>query len=472
MHTLISYMQTPSTSRNPHQEDDSNFSPPPLPGNKPAKSKKRKLVLGLLILTIILTISAIGVFFVYNRDVIARNIQHLPNVMKICLAVGADPNGTRGPERHLQRAFEAKDYETARVLLEAGAETDFFLKEGDFLITDAVYKKDWKMLNMLLEFGSDINLTKFDIAYTPIYYAARAQDREMIIFLLSKGATLEGKGGDEALIKLVEKGNIELAQLLLDNGANINAQHEYRDSSPGARAAQQQNVAMFNMLKKYGPNLKGITFERIIDSKNLELIELLLKQGIPVSNSEKNTYLRVALNTANVPLIELLLKYGFFNPRDKEQNSFCTFSITFNGNPEIAKLLLKYGFNLNQPNSIGIPPLGQALEAGHIAVAKVFLDHHAEINLTDKHGYDILTRSSNKLESVKFLLANGYKIDRQNKTGQTALHHLANRNNLEAIKLLIERGANPNIKDNKGRTPLQLANKQELRDYLISHGAK
>ena len=51
----------------------------------------------------------------------------------------------------------------------------------------------------------------------------------------------------------------------------------------------------------------------------------------------------------------------------------------------------------------------------------------------------------------------------QDKYGQTALRLAARFSNvdssLEAVKLLIERGADPNIADNKGYTPLMAAAK-------------
>lgn len=48
-------------------------------------------------------------------------------------------------------------------------------------------------------------------------------------------------------------------------------------------------------------------------------------------------------------------------------------------------------------------------------------------------------------------------INKPSSSGETALHKAASKGNLDCIKLLIERGANANVLDKQGRTPLLLA---------------
>ena len=45
-------------------------------------------------------------------------------------------------------------------------------------------------------------------------------------------------------------------------------------------------------------------------------------------------------------------------------------------------------------------------------------------------------------------------MDYRTKDGLTAIHRAVERNNLEAVKTLLELGASPNYKDTKGLTPL------------------
>ena len=51
----------------------------------------------------------------------------------------------------------------------------------------------------------------------------------------------------------------------------------------------------------------------------------------------------------------------------------------------------------------------------------------------------------------------------------------AKKGNLKVVKLLVDKGADVNAKDEKGRTPLSIAsagNRPELVEYLKAHGAK
>src|SRR5262249_24544432 len=51
----------------------------------------------------------------------------------------------------------------------------------------------------------------------------------------------------------------------------------------------------------------------------------------------------------------------------------------------------------------------------------------------------------------------GAKMDVQDSTGQTPLHAAVIIRRVETVQLLLERGANPNLRSKKGETPLLLA---------------
>lgn len=59
--------------------------------------------------------------------------------------------------------------------------------------------------------------------------------------------------------------------------------------------------------------------------------------------------------------------------------------------------------------------------------------------------------------AVDILLAHGANIDSVTPTGRTALHLAAESCNILAVTALLERGANPNIRDMVGNLPLDLA---------------
>ena len=63
---------------------------------------------------------------------------------------------------------------------------------------------------------------------------------------------------------------------------------------------------------------------------------------------------------------------------------------------------------------------------------------------------------NNSIELVKYFLDKNYNLNDINKYGQTALHIACEQGNEKIIDLLLEKGADINIKDNKGRKPYDL----------------
>lgn len=83
----------------------------------------------------------------------------------------------------------------------------------------------------------------------------------------------------------------------------------------------------------------------------------------------------------------------------------------------------------------------------------------------------IWASSRGDLEAVKYLVENGADINAKNGGGETALIVASD---LEVVKYLVEHGANVNAKNKNGNTPLILApyGGEEIRKILLEAGAK
>ncbi|XP_054717198.1 arfGAP with SH3 domain, ANK repeat and PH domain-containing protein-like [Uloborus diversus] len=66
------------------------------------------------------------------------------------------------------------------------------------------------------------------------------------------------------------------------------------------------------------------------------------------------------------------------------------------------------------------------------------------------------------LHIVDFLVQNSPSLDKQTKDGSTALHICALRNQAECMKLLLRSGANPQIENREGKTPLDIAKEKDF----------
>ena len=77
---------------------------------------------------------------------------------------------------------------------------------------------------------------------------------------------------------------------------------------------------------------------------------------------------------------------------------------------------------------------------------------------------------------MKWLISNGANVNHKDKNGYSALHFTGQERNFDSAKILIEHGADVELSDNHGNTPIWTAIFNSQGDYslvklLISKGA-
>ena len=132
-----------------------------------------------------------------------------------------------------------------------------------------------------------------------------------------------------------------------------------------------------------------------------------------------------------------------------------------NGFPITHKLLLK-GCNPNIKNDWERTPLSTAVINGFYPTVNLLLDFGADVNLNLASDMTVLFHLRNyttKEAIVTFqrIIEKTKNINKQNKHGETALHHAAKYNIFLISRLFLQNGANPFIQNNKGETPYKLA---------------
>lgn len=70
------------------------------------------------------------------------------------------------------------------------------------------------------------------------------------------------------------------------------------------------------------------------------------------------------------------------------------------------------------------------------------------------------------------LLEQGADVNVKDKNGWTALIYATTHSSLDVVKLMIEQGADVNAKDKAGKSALDVANSEEMKKLLREHGAK
>ncbi|KAJ4385885.1 hypothetical protein N0V85_008016 [Neurospora sp. IMI 360204] len=168
----------------------------------------------------------------YNSALRAAAWKRSKELVTFFIKHGADPNHTFHQYTPLQIAIYGGHQETARVLLEHGANANavdpvWRTPLGLTLDSDSIHAvsevKD--LMKLLLAHGAEINASYGENATTILQEAAGYGFEEIVRLLLEHGADVNATGGDNgtALQAAVLMGHKDVAMLLLKNGADVNA---------------------------------------------------------------------------------------------------------------------------------------------------------------------------------------------------------------------------------------------------------
>jgi hypothetical protein len=227
---------------------------------------------------------------------------------------------------------------------------------------------------------------------------------------------------------------IEMARLLIDEGADING--------PMAAAASINNVRMAALLLDCGAAINGIgswsPLEEALYWGNQETIDLLLERGASVHN------LRLASGLGRIDLIE-----SFFRSDGSLK-------------PEAGKIDWPFG-ELEKSNL-----KCQIKEELQTKVAQWSDDPQSIID-----NAFVYACMNNHIDAARLLLQKGAAIDAIppgfDYSG-TALHNAAVRGHREMVEFLVEQGANVNAKDTKVHSTAagwaEYGGHQEIKNYL------
>ena len=151
------------------------------------------------------------------------------------------------------------------------------------------------------------------------------------------------------------------------------------------------------------------------------------------------------------------------------------------GNPDICSLLLSRGANVSQTDKNGDTPLHFAAYYHRVGICQLFVDHKADVTSVNNKGKTPLHRAVSCYwggsGNVCPLLITNETVNVADPHGNRALHIAARNDNIYTVQLLVDCGADVNVLNGDGQTPLHTAAGREkdcpeFCSILLKHNAK
>ena len=146
----------------------------------------------------------------------------------------------------------------------------------------------------------------------------------------------------------------------------------------------------------------------------------------------------------------------------------------FDGQLECMKKLVKYGADIDDVDNEGFAAVHYAADQGHLDVLKWLVQQGADLTQKSIDGGSILwvAAGAGQSEVFQYLISDCRMPIKQFASRQNnILHQAAFGGNRQIINICLKSGIDINTPNDDGQTPLDLAQNDETREYLIQKGA-
>ncbi|MDR2377207.1 MAG: ankyrin repeat domain-containing protein [Puniceicoccales bacterium] len=366
-------------------------------------------------------------------------------------------------------------------------------KKGHFLYLQKVFQRatpeQWASIlrARAAEFTSKSEWIKGE---TLLHFAAQSGHILMVKLLLEKmpfhGINAKKAGQGTPLHAAAEGGNAEIAELLLNRGASVNAV-DCHSWTPLHRAIVEGHSEIVRLLLARGadPTIpeRESALHYAVWKGNTEIVRLLLenlkKTGklahIQAPNSAGRSPLYKAAEGSHAGIAKLLLEYGAHV--DERCGSWTVLHCAAEkGCCEMVEMLLDRGADLNAVDgSCRETPLSVAARSSCTEVIRLLLARHADVRIANNEGNTPLHHAAQggASEIVPMLLRReDIGVDARNGRQETPLHLAAGWLQVENVRALLEKGANPNATNNWDETPLHYVVWPEVCSSCVSISAE
>jgi uncharacterized protein len=384
------------------------------------------------------------------------------------------------------------DRDAVKALLKQAADVNAAQGDGMTALHWAAMKNDADLAQTLLYAGANVKATTRIGAYTPLLLAAKNGSADVLEPLLKAGADVEAatSNGTTPLMFAAASGNTAAVETLIARGADVNATESVRGLTPLMFAAASNRAAVLELLADNGADLEAtskVTDLAILSrdpaalreftqgnptppgqepqggrngpiggrggrgpqtpgvDRNYQLNELVAAQG-------GLTPLLLAAREGHLASVQALLSAGAdVNQVSAGDRTSPLLIATINGHFDLAMFLLRHGADPTFAAENGATPLYGAINC-EWAPKALYPQPRAQVNQQTTYldlMHVVLEKGADPNARLnKKVWYSGYSFDLSgvDEIGATAFWRAAYASDVDAMKLLVSYGADPNIR--------------------------
>ncbi|KAI1330731.1 ankyrin repeat-containing domain protein [Xylariaceae sp. FL0255] len=432
----------------------------------------------------------------------------------------------------LCQAAKTSSVAQMRFLLDKGANINGRNEDGQPALICAILARQIEAVKFLLDNGADHKVREYGSSgKPPLFHAIDVEDRATVNLLFQYGADVNQKNdwSQPYFLSLIsEKTPIEWIALMLEHGADAQAKNSNGQCAVMIAMSDRKNLAdreaVVELLLRHGASADSKDWYGqsllvvAVQQRKEALIRRLLELGADPNGRDTSgtPALCLAVQRTDYALVEILLNHGA-DPNKNDSSGMPALVTAVNGNDfKLAKMLLERGAEPSKAEVyVGTPIVLSVLRnqrmsaADREALLELLFSHGARGDKKDSSGISALEHSLTPLnptlsststsspsssslpstgdgsgdeiaplKATTLLLKHGADANQKLKRvpGEpTLLTHALDKGAWDLVRLAIRHGADANMADKSGRSPLLQALLSgagaDIVALLMRHGA-
>ncbi|KAK8018757.1 hypothetical protein PG991_007947 [Apiospora marii] len=363
-------------------------------------------------------------------------------------------------------------HDVVHLLLKAGVDVNQPIHAWETALEISAWEGDYALVTLLLDSGAsgienDCSLT------SAVYRAVQSKETEVAKLLLSRGAIPL----DYILLEAAEKGLAEIVEIILRSGVNPDGKEHIEESESDSGPDTERRLIPS---RRKGDSIHG--FSAGPDIRPLycaskwgltEAVSVLLQYQADANliGGSYGTPLQAAALGGRLEIMKLLLSHGGIDSIDNASGEYGTAlaAAAYNGQKSAIELLLDAGADVNVPGGYYGYPLAASVvfddADGRSSSDWMMMSNDNQINRGTHNVTEVLIKAGADVTGqgpVALALAAelghtklaGLLVSYGVRCNTQILAKTAPSSPSELVELLVEQGADPNVLDEKGRTPL------------------